>query len=184
MVRTEPGNPLSSSNSAIWMSCQTWRLMLTILTITALLRLRQEDYRKWETSLGCGGGMEANGKSPGEDRLVFIVTGFGSSFPLELGCCAHAGAVSLLYTHHPLSRALWYLSVGHRWVCLFGSDLRVRLPVACYVETTGGCYLNTAESFHTLFLPAPFSSQLCVMAKIPVFCLLPTFSPLFFLRMS
>lgn len=96
MARPEPGNPLSSSNSAIWMSCQTWRLMLTILTITALSRLRQEDYRRWETSLGCGGRMEANGKSPGEDRLVFIVAVFGSGFPLELGCCVHEDAVSLL----------------------------------------------------------------------------------------
>lgn len=39
--------------------------------------------------------MEASGKSPGEDLLVFIVTGFSSGFALELGCCVQEDVVSL-----------------------------------------------------------------------------------------
>lgn len=42
----------------------------------------------------------ANGKTPGEDLLVFIVTGFSSGFPLELGCCVQEDVVGLPYTHH------------------------------------------------------------------------------------
>lgn len=68
--------------------------------------------------------MEANGKGPTEDPFVFIVTGFGSGFPFELGCCVHKDVVSLPYTHHSLSRSVRYLSVGHWWVCLFGPEVR------------------------------------------------------------
>lgn len=109
--------------------------MLTILTITACLRLRQEDYRKQEISLGYRR-MVANRKSPGEDLLGFIVTGFSSAFPLDLG--EGGDVVSLRHTDHRLSRSIWCLSVGHWWVCLFGPGCeRVRLPVGCYLGTTG-----------------------------------------------
>lgn len=57
--------------------------------------------------------------------LGLIVPGFFSSaFPLELGCCVQEDVVSLWHTHGLLSRSIWYLSVGHWWVCLSGPEVR------------------------------------------------------------
>lgn len=85
----QPAAPLREPpNLAVWKSCQIWRLMLLLLIVTALLELKQEDYSKFQVSLGYRvrscvkkGRMEVNWKDRVGD-FVFVATGSSCTFSL------------------------------------------------------------------------------------------------------